>query len=138
MLLGFKHLRIVTAFLLVSIPVFEFGINLYSQSQAMLDGPFARSFQYTFALNKIVLAILLSTILLFDFKFTLPSWGQVALKIMGIAALSISIIGLGFLIKHSLFFKSLNKQLFFYVVQCAYILISLIIISKGFEENSDA
>lgn len=138
MVLAFKCLRVLTAIFLLVNSISNFGLDLYYQSQAILDGPLAWYFQYSFALNEITLAICLSIVLIFDFKISLPSWGGLCLKILGIIALILSLVGLGYLVKHSLFMGELKFQLFFYLTQIAYLLISLIIISKGYEETSDA
>lgn len=108
--------------------------SLALQSKAILDGPLAHYTSYTFALNKVVLALLLSIVLVFDFTINLPSWGNFALRITGLISVALSLSGFVFIISQLRFTG--NYKMFFVelvLFQFAYFLISLVVLGKSYE-----
>lgn len=135
---AFKYLRFITAIILPICVVYNFGRNIVIQSKTMLDGPLAHYFSYTFSINKIILALCLSVVLLFGFTLNLPRWGNGFLRITGILSVLLSLIGFLYLFKQSHFMGSFTMFGELYLFQLAYLLISLIIWAKSFEGKNDA
>lgn len=140
---AFKYLRITTAALLMLTVVWIFLRNFQAQSAAVLDGPFAHYMSYTWAFNKITLAIFFSIVLIFDFKLVLPSWGRRCLRILGLASVILSLLGFVYLTQQMIFdsqFRANSLGLLyieFHVFQLAYLLVSCVALSKSFEPNSN-
>jgi len=133
-----KYLRILVAIILPVCVIYNYVTSIIQQSQALLDGPLAHYMSHTFALNKVVLAICLSLVLLCDFKLRLPSWGNSVLRVIGIVSVVLSLIGFIYLIWQQAFLGYMRFLVELYVFQTAYLLVSFLILAKSFEGKSDA
>lgn len=138
---AFKYLRLSTAALLMLTVVWIFLQNLQAQSEALLDGPLAHYISYTWAFNKITLAIFFSFVLMFDFKLVLPSWGRRCLRILGLASVILSLSGFVYLTRDLIFDHQYRANsvgwlyIEFFLFQLAYLLVSCVALSKSFEPN---
>ena len=138
---AFKYLRFSTAALLMLTVVWIFLRNLQAQSAAGFDGPLSHYMSYTWAFNKITLASFLALVLTFDFKLILPSWGRRCLRILGLASVALSLLGLLYLTREMIFDRQYRDNnlsfLFaeFYLFQLAYFMVSCVALSKSFEPN---
>lgn len=134
---AFKYFRIIFAIILPIIPLIHFISDLISQSNALLDGPLSWYFSYTFAINDIALAVLISIVLLFDYEIILPSWGKKILGPIGWIALTLSLAGFLFLIMHNVSIGISRYEILvfveLYLFQTAYVLISLLVLGKAYQ-----
>jgi len=111
------------------------------QSNAILDGPLAWYIDYTNIFNKMILALLLSVVFLFDFKISFPSWGRALLRIICILAIALTLAGLFFVIRHHLYLSGAIGLLYIieiYLFQIAYLVAAIIIFQKTLEEDNHA
>jgi len=133
----FKYLRIALAIILLGSPIISFVTDLIRQQQALLDGPLAHYSSYTFSLNRIVLAILLSVVLLFDVSFKNLGRRKIILRTLGVISLLVSLVGLVYLFlnHHWMGIYFSKKMVPLYIFQLAYISVSLIVIGKAFDKD---
>ena len=133
----FKYFRITLATVLPAYLLLRFAEDLSFQSKGGLDGPLAHHVSYAISLNKILYALLLSAILLFDVTLKLPSWGKSFFKFGSALCVILSLIGFVYIIReHSGFiinfgFKETNSFIELYLFQAAYLLTSLVFFGKS-------
>lgn len=104
-----------------------------TQEPLTIDGPLAWFSSYTNALNKIVFAIALATLLIVDFKIRSVR-GRKIIRYGSLACVILSLIGFGFLVREHVFFHSMHGShgmiglmLRAYALQFAYIVTALTI-----------
>ena len=127
-------LRYVTAILLVLTTISSFVYDVVYQANSIgFDGPLAWFHQYTFGLNKIALAGLFSTMLIFDFEIKSDVGNRIVHAGSAVAIL-LSLAGMGFLIREYFFLHAGNNSFWYlkalslmYLFQWVYILSSVVI-----------
>lgn len=128
-----KYLRYFMALCLPLYAIGSFITDLMRQSGGVIDGPLAHYLDYTFALNKIIIALLLSVFFIANFKLDFPKRVRRPISILCGFAFVLGLIGLVYLIRQFMFSSHIELRLSLIkllIFQCAYLLATLLVFGK--------
>lgn len=137
----FKYVRYFTAAVLFACVAFTFIRDLQIQSTSMFDGPLANSLSFVFAFNKIILAVLLGVILVFDFEIKGTPITKSIIRYLSVFSIGLGLAGFVFLAReHTLMGTAHFMFVLLYLFQTAFVLAAFILYGKArqIEEINDA
>jgi len=107
----------------------------------MFDGPLANSLSFVFAFNKIILAVLLGVILVFDFEIKGTPITKSIIRYLSLFSIGLGLAGFIFLVReHTLMGTAHFMFVLLYFFQTAFVLAAFILYGKArqIEEINDA
>ncbi|MGB0907668.1 MAG: hypothetical protein ACPGVT_09245 [Maricaulaceae bacterium] len=90
---------------------------------------------YTFAINKIILAMFLAVILVGNVRVNFPYFDELLFKIVTVVCTVLSLVGFAFLLKQQLFNGRYHLLTEFFLFQSAYVLSALVLLGRSFEAD---